>query len=156
MGIKYIHCDGVTPKLSDSGRGSNAKYTATSYYEWNSGSAKQMLFIFPLTVSLTTITLHYYSDRVRGLPRLIFYAVPDDFNVWDALTTNYPNKEVASVSPGGDPEGTRSVSINVNFSKKRILMYKFSSNFKFAVSEVEFFMCGKKSNYIITNMPHLY
>ncbi len=57
------------------------EYTATSYYVWIAGSAKKLLFIFPTRVSLTNITLHYYSDGDRGLPRLIFYSVPDDFDV---------------------------------------------------------------------------
>ena len=157
MGIVYTHCDGQQFKLSDSDRGSNTEYTATSYYEWSGGSYEQLLFIFPTKVSLTTITLHYYSDSVRGLPRLTFYAVPDDFDVWDALTTNIRYVGVDSVPPGGEPAGRRSVSINVmiNFNTRRILMHKFSSTL-FAVSEIEFFICGKKSNYIITNMPHLH
>ena len=111
---------------------------------WSAGSDGQLLFIFPTRVSLTTITLHYYSDSVRGLPRLRFYAVPDDFDVWDALTTSTPYVGVVSVPPGGKPAGRRSVSININFSTKRILIYKFSSSFQFAVSEVEFFRYSKK------------
>ena len=31
-----------------------------------------------------------------------------------------------------------SVSIHVNFNTKKVLMYKYSSSFQFAVSEVEF------------------
>ena len=91
---------------------------------------------------MTTITLYYYSDSVQGLPRLTLYAVPDDFDVWDLPTTSYPCVAVASVPSDGEPAGRRSVSINVNFNTKRVLMYKFSSSFKFAVSEVEFFTCN--------------
>ena len=127
MGIVYIHCDG-----------------ATSYYEWNTGSYGQLLFIFSTRVSLTTITLHYYSDSVQGLPRLRFYAVPDNFNIWDALTSGTPYVGIASVSPGGEPAGRRNVTITVNFNTKKVLMYKYSSNFQFAVSEVEFFRCNSK------------
>ena len=140
MGIVYILCDGQQLKLSDSDRGSNTEYTATSYYAWSAGSADQLLFIFPTRVSLTTITLHYYSDSVRGRPKLIFYAVPDDFNVWDVPTTRAPQVEVALVQPGGSQ---RSVRINVNFNTMKVLIYKFSSSFTFAVSEVEFFICSK-------------
>ena len=142
-GIVYIHCDGQELKLSDSDRGSNIEYTAISYYEWNTRSFGQLLFIFSTRVSefLTTITLHYYSDSVRGRPRLRFYAVPDDFDVWYAPTINYPSVNVASVPPGGEPAGHRSVSININFNTKKVLMYKFSSSFSFALSEVEFFYC---------------
>jgi hypothetical protein len=89
---------------------------------------------------LTTITLHYYNDIVRGHPKLRFYAVPDDFDVWDAVTPGNWYAGVASVPPGGDIAGHRStsVSISINVNTKKVLMLKFSSNFQFAVSEVEF------------------
>ena len=144
MGHVFAHCDGEKLKLSDSDRGLNMEYTATSYYEWTADSDGQLLFILSERVSLTNITLYYYSDSVRGRPRLRFYAVPDDFNVWDAPTTNTPRVDVASVQPGGEPAGRRSVSINFNFNTTRILMYKYSSSFQFAVSEVEFFRYSKK------------
>ena len=135
---EYTHCNGTQLKLTDSDLGQE-RYQISDYYVWLAGSDAQLLFIFPTRVSLTTITLHYYSDSVRGLPRLRFYAVPDDFDVWDASTTSYPGGDVASVSPGGAPAGHRSVSINVNLNAKRVLMYKFSSSFVLSVSEVEFF-----------------
>ena len=119
MSITHIHCDGQQLKLSDSDRGSNTEYIATSYYVWNAGSADQLLFIFPTRVSLITITLHYYSDSVRGRPRLRFYAVPDDYDVWDALASGNPYGGVASVPPGGEPAGRRSVSINVNSTLRK-------------------------------------
>ena len=137
----YIHCDGQPLKLSDSDR--DSEYTATSYYVWSAGSGDQLLFIFPTRVSLTTITLHYYSDSDRGRPKLIFYAVPDDFNVWDAPTTNTSRVPIASVQPGGEPAGHRSVSIIFNYNIKKVLMYKDRSSFIFAVNEVEFFTCSK-------------
>ena len=144
MGQVYIHCDGDQLKLSDSDRGyrSNTEYTATSYYVWSAGSAEQVLFIFPTRVSLTTITLHYYSDSVRGRPRLRFYAVRNDFDIWDAPTLGSSYVGVASIPPGGEPAGHRNASININFNTKKILIYKFSSSFQFAVSEVEFFRCN--------------
>jgi hypothetical protein len=137
--ILYTHCVGWQLKLSDSDRGSNTEYTATSYYVWTAESSEKLLFIFPTRVSLTTITLHYYSDSVRGLPRLRFYAVPDEFDVWDALTSGNPYTGIPLVPPGGEPAGRRNISINVNFNTKKVLMYKYSSSFQFAVSEVEFF-----------------
>ena len=143
--IEYTHCDGGQLKLSDSDRGSSTEYTATSYYVWSAGGAQQLLFIFPTRVSLTTITLHYYSDSVRGIPKLRFYAVPDDFDVWEALTSGTPFVGVASVPPGGEPAGSRSVSINFDINTRRVLMYKYRSTFLFAVSEVEFFLiCTSK------------
>ena len=139
---QYTHCDGTQLKLIDSNLG-QGHYQISHYYVWLGGSAAQVLFIFPTRVSLTTITLHYYSDSVRGLPRLSFYAVPDDFDVWDLPTISYLSVGVASVTPGGEPAGRRSVSINVNFNTKKVLMYitLLRRTFMFSVSEVEFFTC---------------
>ena len=145
----YTHCDGQQLKLSDSDRGLNTEYTATSYYEWTAGSDGQLVFIFPTRVSLTTIILHYYSDSVRGRPTLRIYAVPDDFNVWDPSTISTPYVDVDSVPPGGGPAGRRNVSINFNFDTKKVLVYKYSSRFKFAVSEVEFFKRMQAGTIII-------
>ena len=139
----YIHCDGTQLKLADSNIGQE-QYKSTHYYVWSAGSADQLLFIFPTRVSLTTITLHYYSDSDRGRPRLRFYAVPDDFDIWDAPTTGTPYGGVASAPPGGEPAGRRNVKINATFNTRKILMYKYSSFFSFALSEVEFFTyCSK-------------
>ena len=139
----YIHCDGTQFKLADSTFGQE-QYQSSDYYVWSTTRDSQLLFILPTRVSLTTITLHYYSDSDRGFPRLRFYAVPDDFDVWDAPSTSYPRVDVASVPPGGESGGHRNISIRVNFNTKKVLMYKFNSNFQFAVSEVEFFTCNGK------------
>ena len=139
----FTHCDGTQLKLADSNLGSE-QFSSSSYYQWHAGSAEQLLFIFPTRVSLTTITLHYYSDSVRGRPRLRFYAVPDDFDVWDTLTVGTPFVGIVSDTPDGEPADRRNVTINVNFNTRKILMYKFSSSLSFALSEVEFFMtCSK-------------
>ena len=120
---------------------------------WSAGTnTRQLLFIFPTIVNLVAITLHYYhdSDSFQGqsysLPRLKFFAVPDDFDVWNAVTTRHRYVEVAAVPPGGESAGHRSVSINISFSTKKVLMYKFESSFNFAMSEVEFFTCS--GNYL--------
>ena len=136
---QYTYCDGTQLKLTDSDLG-QGQYQTRDYYVWFAGSGEQLLFIFPMndSESLTTITLHYYSDSVRDLPRLSFFAVPGDFYVWDALTTGYPRVDVASFPPDREPAGRRSVSINT----KKVLMYRNSSTFWFAVSEVEFFTCS--------------
>ena len=138
----FIHCDGTQLKLIDSNLGQEL-YSSSEYYRWPAGSDGKLLFIFPTRVSLTTVTLHYYSDNIRGLPRLRFYAVPDDFDVWDAPSGNYLSLTIASVSPGGEPAGRRNISINVNFNAKKVLMYKYSNTFVFAVSEAEFLICSK-------------
>ena len=139
----YTHCDGTQLKLTDSNFG-REQYRSTDYYVWSAGGAEQLLFIFPTRVSLTTITLHYYSDSIRGRPRLRFYAVPDDFNVWDALTTGNWYVGIAEVQPGGEPTGHRSVRVTIGFNTSKVLMYKYRSNSVFAVSEVEFFASTSK------------
>jgi hypothetical protein len=120
------------------------QYQSSDYYVWSAGSDGQLLFIFPTRVTLTRITLHYYSDSTQGLPRLRFYAVPDDFDAWDGLTSGTPYRGIAVLPPGEQPAGRRNVSISVNFntSLRKVWMYKYSSSFQFAVSEVEFFGYG--------------
>ena len=128
----HIHCDGTQLKLIDSDLG-HEHYSSSEYYVWPTGSDGKLLFIFPTVVSLTTITLHYYSDSDRGLPRLRFYAVQDHFDIWNAITTSYSHVDVTAVLPGGESAGQRNVSINVNFSTKKVLMYKYNNIFVFAV-----------------------
>ena len=155
---EYIHCDGTQLRLTDSDIGPE-QYSSYYYYEWSAVSeARQLLFIFPTRVNLTTITLHYYSDSQRGLPRLRFYAVPDDFDIWDAPPGNSRYVDIAAVPPGAESTGRRSVSIIVNFNPtvKKILMVKLSSTYKLAVSEVEFTCNGKyRSVYNVTMLKHL-
>ena len=140
----YIHCDGKQLRLADSNFGTE-QYSSSYYYEWRAGlGTRQLLFIFPTRVNLTTITLHYYSDSQRGLPRLRFYAAPYDFDAWDAPPGNSRYVDIAAVPPGAETAGHRSVSINVNFITKKILMVKLGSTFKLAVSEVEFLIYNGK------------
>ena len=132
----YIHCDGTTLRLSDSDIGSE-QYTSSDYYVWTPGLGNiQLLFIFPTRVNLTTITLHYYSDSVKGLPRLRFYAVPDYFHIWDASTSIYYDVVVAAVPPDEEPAGHKNVSVGFNVTTMKLLMHKSSSIYSFAVSEV--------------------
>jgi hypothetical protein len=88
---------------------------------------------------LTTITLHYYSDSIRGRPTLRFYAVRDNFNVWDA-PVGAPFVGIASFPQGIEPTGDRNVTIKVknNFNTKKVLMSKLPSDLHFAASEVDF------------------
>ena len=141
---EHIHCDGAQLRLSDSDLGMQDHYVNTRFYRWGH-STYSLLFIFSTRVTLTTITLHYYSDSIRGLSGLRFYAVPDDFDIWNALSGSYISVAVTAVPPGGEPAGHRSVSINVDFNTKKVLMLKFRSDFQLAVSEVEFFTCNSKS-----------
>ena len=137
-------------KLTDSDLGPE-QYRSSACYEWNVGvTNRQLLFIFPTRVNLTTITVHYYSDSIRGLPRLSFFGVPDDVDIWDALTSNSYRVRVVAVPPGVEPTGRTSVSINFNFNTKKVVMYMYMtrSDFKFAVSEVEFFTCSESDSQI--------
>ena len=145
----YTHCDGSRHKLTDSDLGSQQYCNSKSdCYVWNAGTSGYLLFIFPRRVNLTTITLHYYSDSARGLPGLRFNAVPDHFDVWNATSASYSRVDSAAVPPGGEPAGRRNVRIHLNFTTKRVLLYKHSSNFTFAVSEVEFSTCiGKQAKH---------
>ena len=146
---QYIHCNGTQLLLANSDLGPEMYRGSVCYVFDGKTKYPEILFTFPTRVSLTTITLHYYSDSVRGLPELIFYAVPDDFDVWDILGAGNPHREVAAKSPGGEPAGRRNISVNVNFNTKKILMYKHESNFTFAVSEIEFFHCTSKQDSCI-------
>ena len=137
---QYIHCNGTELKLADSDLGSE-QYSRNDYYVWlNETRNHQLLFIFPMRVNLTTITLHYYHTGNRGLPRLRFWAVPDDFDVWDAPISTYTYADAAAVPPSKEPAGRRNVSINYNLiiNTKKVLLFKFSSSFIFSISEVEF------------------
>ena len=142
---QYSHCDGTQLKLTDLDLGQR-QYQISDYYVWLAGSDKQLLFIFSTRVSLTTITLHYYSDSVQGLPKLRFYVVPDDFMIWSASTTGYPRADLTSVPPDGEPAGHRNISISVNLNTKKVLMLKLSTTIAFAISEVEFFTCKHSIN----------
>ncbi len=85
-GIKtehYTHCDGRQLKLADFDLG-QGQYTSSDHYLWSAESAAQLLFVFSTRISLTTTTPRYYSDSARGLSRLRFFAVPDNFDVWYA------------------------------------------------------------------------
>ena len=151
----YIHCNGTRLRLTDSDFGPE-QYSSSYYYEWSAETSgtRQLLFIFPTRVNLTIITLHYYSDSRRGLPRLRFIAAPDDFDVWDAPPGNSRYADIAAVPLGAESAGRRNASINVNFSTTKILMVKFGNYLKLAVSEVEFSFCNGKCLYgiIATNL----
>ena len=145
----FSHCSGTQLKVTDSNLGSE-QYSPSNYYVWPPGTRRsQLLFIFPTRINLTTITLHYYSDGDRGLPRLRFYTVPDDFAIWELPTVSHNYTEVAA-QPPGEPAAVRSASTNFVFNTTKVLMSKYSSTFHFAVSEVEFFTCKGKQVMNIT------
>ena len=139
----YVHCNGTQLRLTDSHFGSEM-YNEADYYRWpaNSGS-NQLLLIFQTRVHLTNITLHYYSDSVRGLPRLRFFAIPDDFDVWDAPIMMYPYVDIAPVHLAEVP-GSTNISVHTDFSSKKVLLYKYRSSYLFSLSEVKFFTCNSK------------
>ena len=120
-------------------------YNEYDDYKWHVNSESgQLLFIFLTAVNLTTIILHYYSDSTRGLPRLRFWAVPYDFDVWDAPITMYPYVDIAPVYLAEVPGGSTNTSVHTNFLSKKVLLYKLRSSYMFSLSEVEFFTCNSK------------
>ena len=138
----YVHCNGTRLRLSDSEVGPQSQYVSGYNYQWSAGTEiRQLLFIFPTRVNLTNITLHYYSDSQRGLPPLRFYAVPDNFNVWDAAPSS-ASVTVAAIPAGSQlTAGIKNISIDVYFNTTKVLMVKAGSFYKFALSEVEFISC---------------
>lgn len=142
----FKHCDGSNLRLTDSEFGSQ-NYSSIYYYWWSSDKKdSQLMFIFENKVNLTTITLHYYSSSTQGLPKLKFFTVPTDFDIWDAPTANYRYVYINEKLPGGEPEGIKSTSINFNFNTTKVLMFIPRRAFQFALSEVEFFGCYSKLN----------
>ena len=145
----YIHCNGTQLRLTDSDIGSE-QYTTSDYYRWTAGSGnRQLLFMFPTRVNMSTITLHYYSDNIRGLPRLRFWAVPDDFDVWDApAASDSQYVEVAAVLPEEEQAGINNVSVSFKIVTMKMLLHKSTSTYSFALSEVEFFndFCDRSQN----------
>ena len=139
---RYTHCNGTQLRLTDSELGPEKSINFSLYYEWGRETT-QLLFIFSTRVNLTTITLHYYSGgQNNGLPPLMFFAVLDNFYVWNNATFgNYTSVRVTGELPAADTgsRGRTNVSVNVNFNTKKVLMVKERSDFTFAVSEVEFF-----------------
>ena len=112
---------------------------------WPTGTGRnQLLFIFPTTVNLTTITVHYYSSSDLGLPELKFWAVPNDFDIWEALTASYRVVFITAIPSGNEPAGHSKVSVSVNFYTKKVLLSKMNSDYQFAMSEVEFYNCSGK------------
>ena len=145
----YIRCDGTPLRLTDSDIGSQ-QFTLSDYYKWlvDETRNRQLLFIFPKRINLTIITLHYYHTSGGGLPRLRFWSVPDDFDIWDAPISSYSYIDVDTVPPDEESADQRNVSIhcdNIVTDTRKILLVKFSSSFSFALSEVEFFTCTGKS-----------
>ena len=137
---RYTHCNGTQLRLTDSELGPEKSINYSLYYEWGKGTT-QLLFIFSTRVNLTTITLHYYSGGQYSLPSLTFYAVPDNFYVWNNATFGNYTFVTLTSEPQADlgSKSRRNVSVNVNFNTKKVLMVKERSGFNFAVSEVESF-----------------
>ena len=113
---------------------------------WSAGvTVRRMLFTLPERVNLTGITLHYFSDSNRGLSRILFYAVPDDFKLGDGVRSFYNQAIVETKLPSNrEQNGPTNFTVNLDFNTKKVLMLKILSNFQFALSEVEFFTCNGK------------
>ena len=106
--------------------------------------------MFPTRVNLTTITLYYYSDNDWGFPRLRFFAVPDDFNIWEAPTLNV---EVDAVSPGGEPVGML-VSIILTLPRRRCLWSSWVASSALQWVRWNFYTCFSKFQLFIFLYAH--
>ena len=154
----YIHCDGIPLRLADSDYGSEPyNVNSTEYYVWDAETRyRRFLLIFPTRVDMALITLHYYSDSMRGVPHLIIYPIaePDHFYVWDSLTINDVHLLLGLAPPGSQP-GHRNVSFDsLGINTTKILIIIEAGNF--ALSEVELYQqCdGEPISYI--NYNHNY
>ena len=62
----------------------------------------------------------------KGLPRLRFLAVPDDFDVWNAPTLSFSHVDIAAVPTGEWSVSHRNVRLSFNTTTRKILTFKFS------------------------------
>ncbi len=138
---QYVSCEGPT-RITDSENSILAftHETHDSVYIWGS-EEDRVLFTFSTEKSFNSLAIHYFSNSDnQGLPKLKFYAVPDDFEVQDALKNEYLMAIIDEVRPGRENEGLCNKSKAVNFQSSKILMTKgYTKTYQFYVSEVEFF-----------------
>ena len=112
----------------------------------------------PCRVTLTSITLHYYSDSQRGLPPLALFAVPDYFEPWGPIHESSKHVDIDAVPPGKRLGIRRYVNLTVDFnSTTKVLMITDNDIFyEFSLCEVEFRECKNASMYICIIRRFLY
>ena len=139
--VEFVHCHHPT-RITDSDKSQPTftQDTHNSVYIWPS-RPDQVLFTFSSRKLINSITLHYYSNEDnQGLPKLRFFAVPEDFKVTDRPSSSYPTRVLDAVFPGDEGSGLRNKTMDVPFNTTKILMTKgFTKNYQFYLSEIEFF-----------------
>ena len=137
----YVSCEGPT-RITDSQKSLPVftQDSPDSVYIWGSQKDK-VLFTFSDQKDIHSLALHYFSNSDnQALPKLRFYAVPEDFEVQDEVRGSYPMTIIDEVRPGREQEGLRNKSKTVDFHTSKILMTKsYTKNYQFYLSEVEFF-----------------
>ena len=140
-GAQYLECHHPTTITDSNKNHSNfTQETNGTVYIWSS-DPDQVLFIFSSQKLINSITLHYYSNEDnQGLPKLRFFAVPEDFEVTNRTRSTYPTRVLDAVFPGDEGTGLRNKTRDVPFNTTKILMTKgFTKNYQFYLSEIEFF-----------------
>ncbi len=138
---QYVSCEGLTRITNaDKSLPSFTQDSLNSVYIWPSQEDK-VLFTFSEQKQIDSLAIHYYSNfDNQGLPKLRFYAVPEDFEVQDEVKSSYPMSIIDEVRPRREQEGLRNKSRTVAFQTSKILMTKSDTkNYQFYLSEVEFF-----------------
>ncbi len=106
-GTMYTFCTNPV-KLTDSLLGP-ARFQETvnsSYYRWNKDTTYQILFTFPMNVSVTTLSLSFYiaRDSGIGLPKTRLSLVGENFGVADTL--NEVTTQSLTIDPVTGDEGS--------------------------------------------------
>ena len=131
--------------LTDTITGGNTE----DYLVWNSTNRfSRLLFTFPTEIPVHTITLYYYTRRQTSSQtatpiNLIFYAAPDDYELW----VNEEGMRITSVSlPKRSQVTSSNFSLGPTMMRKlRVDMNNVNRYYQFGLSEVKFYRsdCGK-------------
>ena len=134
--------------LTDSNTGGNTSNTE-DYLVWKStNSYSNLLFTFPTEILVHTITLYYYTRKQQSSQsatpsELIFYAAPDDYELWG----NEVGMRIDSVSlPGRSQVTSSNIRLGPTMMRKlRMSISNANGNYRFGLSEVKFYRsdCGK-------------
>ena len=142
-GRVYMHCSNTV--LTDGYRGpANFNEGDTRpYYIWDKPQKQRLLFTFPRTISLTSIILYYYHSINYALPKVRFFPIGDDFQIWDQV----PNDVLSTtIGPVGSSQymGKASIAVNLTASISKLLMLvEMHKSYGLALSEIEFCINGK-------------
>ena len=142
--LVYLTC--TSSALTDGDPGP-ANFTGTDseeYYIWdNSKVSQQMLFTFARNFSLTAIRINYYYFR-NGKPKLRFYLVEDDFQVWDSTTADHTSTTFDNMRLEENSTERRIDTNTVHGIVSKILLVSvFDKRYRTVLSEVTFCTDGK-------------